>query len=67
VIFAWLKDKIPHCSFVKKRINDDILIVCSNDLMIYYFNATAALFIQLADGKTSVNEIKTQFEIVNIT
>ncbi|MBO6179186.1 MAG: PqqD family protein [Selenomonadaceae bacterium] len=61
MIFAWLKDKIPHCSFVKKRINDDILIVCSNDLMIYYFNATAAFFIQLADGKTTVDEIKTQF------
>ena len=35
MIFAWLENKIPHVTFVKKRINDDVLIICTNELMIY--------------------------------
>ena len=61
MIFAWLKDKIPHCSFVKKKINDDILIICSDNLSIYYLNTTAAFFISLIDGKSTVENIKQKF------
>ena len=61
MIFAWLENKIPRCSFVKKRMNDDVLIICAGDLMIYYLNATAAFFIELADGKSTVGEIKQKF------
>ena len=61
MIFAWLKDKIPHCSFVKKKINDDILIICSDNLSIYYLNDTAAFFISLIDGKSTVENIKQKF------
>ena len=61
MIFAWLKDKIPHRSFVKSKLNDDILIVCTNDSVMYYLNSTAAFFIELADGKISVGEIKNKF------
>ena len=61
MIYNWLSEKIPHCSFVKAKHNDDMLIVCSDDLMMYYLNSTAALFIELADGKTTVNEIKQKF------
>lgn len=61
MIFAWLENKIPRCSFVKKRMNDDVLIICAGDLMIYYLNATAAYFIELADGKSAVGEIKQKF------
>ena len=56
MIFAWLENKIPRCSFVKKRMNDDVLIICAGDLMIYYLNATAAFFIELADGKSTVGD-----------
>ena len=61
MIFAWLENKIPRLSFVKKRMNGDILIICSYNLTIYYLNATAAFFIELADGKSSVGEIKQNF------
>ncbi|MBR0289780.1 MAG: PqqD family protein [Selenomonadaceae bacterium] len=61
MIFAWLENKIPHCSFVKKRLNGDILIICADNLVIYYLNSTAAFFIELADGKSTVGEIKDKF------
>ena len=61
MIFAWLKNKIPHISLVKSKMNDDILIVCTNDLVMYYINSTAAFFIELANGKITVDEIKNKF------
>ena len=61
MIFAWLENKIPRCSFVKKRMNDDVLIICAENLSIYYLNSTAAFFIELADGKATVGDIKKKF------
>lgn len=61
MIFAWLENKIPRCSFVKKRMNDDVLIICADSLTIYYLNTTAAFFIELADGTATVDEIKNKF------
>ena len=61
MIFTWLADKIPRISFVKKRMNYDVLIICADNLMIYYLNTTTAFFIELADGKSTVGEIKKKF------
>lgn len=61
MIFAWLENKIPRCSFVKKRINGDVLIICAENLTIYYLNTTAAFFIELSDGKATVGDIKKKF------
>lgn len=61
MIFSWLKDKIPHVTFVKKSMNDDVLIICANTLVIHYLNSTAAFFIELADGKATVGDIKAKF------
>lgn len=61
MVFEWLKDKIPHSRYIKKRLNDDILIVCSENLVVYYFNATAAFFLNHSDGKATVNDIKNKF------
>ena len=61
MIFAWLENKIPRLSFVKKRMNEDILIICAEDLAIYYLNSTAAFFIELADGTLTVGDIKNKF------
>ena len=61
MIFAWLENKIPRCSFVKKRMNDDVLIICADNLTIYYLNTTAAFFIELADGTATVGDIKRKF------
>lgn len=62
MIFEWLKKKIPVCSYIKKRSNsDDILIVCANNLSIYYFNSTATFFINEADGKKTIEDIEQKF------
>lgn len=61
MIFTWLENKIPHVTFVKRRMNDDVLIICSENLSIYYLNATAAFFIELADGKSTIGDIKNKF------
>ena len=61
MIFTWLENKIPHVTFVKRRMNDDVLIICTESLMIYYLNSTAAFFIELADGKSTVGDIKNKF------
>lgn len=61
MIFAWLENKVPRVSFVKRRMNDDVLIICADNLTIYYLNTTAAFFIELADGKSTVGDIKQKF------
>ena len=61
MIFSWLEGKIPRMTFVKKRMNDDVLIICAENLSIYYLNSTAASFIELADGKATVGDIKKKF------
>ena len=61
MIFAWLENKIPHVTFVKKRMNGDVLIICAETLTIYYLNATAAFFVELADGTATVGDIKRKF------
>ena len=61
MIFEWIKDKVPVAAYVKKRMNEDILIICAETLSMYYLNATAAFFINSADGNATVNEIKDKF------
>lgn len=61
MVFEWLKDKVPVATYVKKRMNDDILIVCAETLSMYYLNATAAFFLNSADGKSTVGDIKEKF------
>ena len=61
MIFSWLENKIPRVSFVKQRMNGDVLIVCADNLAIYYLNSTASFFIELADGKLTVGDIKKKF------
>ena len=61
MIFQWLENKIPQATFVKKRMNDDVLIICAENLTIYYLNKTAAFFIELADGTATVGDIKQKF------
>lgn len=61
MIFEWIKDKVPVAAYVKKRMNDDILIICAETLSMYYLNATAAFFINSAEGKSTVADIKEKF------
>ncbi|MBQ6759633.1 MAG: PqqD family protein [Selenomonadaceae bacterium] len=61
MIFSWLEGKVPRVTFVKRRMNDDVLIICAENLSIYNLNSTAAFFIELADGKATVGDIKKKF------
>ncbi|MBQ9487377.1 MAG: PqqD family protein [Selenomonadaceae bacterium] len=61
MVFEWIKDKVPVAAYVKKRMNEDILIICAETLSMYYLNATAAFFINSVDGNATVNEIKDKF------
>ncbi len=62
MIFAWLKDKVPRVSYLKKRMNDEVLIISANNLAIYYLNQTAAFFVNLADGTNTIDDIKRKFQ-----
>ena len=61
MVYDWIKHKIPCKNIVKERWNDDILIACSDDLEIRYLNQTAAMFLNLSDGKNSIDDIKQKF------
>ena len=61
MIFSWLEEKIPRITSVKRRRNGDILIICAENLSIYYLNSTAAFFIESTDGKATVGDIKRKF------
>ena len=41
MVFEWLESKIPRCSFLKKCMNDNVLMICTNDLTMYYLNFSA--------------------------
>ncbi|SEH23135.1 PqqD family protein [Selenomonas sp. KH1T6] len=60
MIYSWLKDKKPKGVFLKKRRNENMLIVCSNDLNIFYLNKTATFMLEHSDGRHSVEEIKQE-------
>ena len=61
MVYDWIKHKIPYKNVVKERWNGDVLIACSNDLEIRYLNQTAAMFLNLSDGKNSIDDIKQKF------
>ncbi|WP_390576690.1 PqqD family protein [Megasphaera massiliensis] len=61
VVYDWIKDKKPLNKALKSKDNQDLLIVCSSSLDIYYFNTTAALILKAANGKNTVDEIKKMF------
>ena len=70
MIYSWLKNKIPHISFIKKRKDGDMLIICSDDLSLYYFNKTAAFFIENVDNSNTIDDIKKmyleKFDVSNV-
>ena len=61
MVYDWLKNKIPHPRYIKKKDNDDMLIVCGEDLSIYYLNKTAALFLRSVNDRDSIDVIKNRF------
>ena len=60
MIYEWMKNKRPRASFLKRRPNEDMLIIESKDLNIFYLNKTAAYFVSLSDGNHSIDDIKNK-------
>lgn len=58
MIYSSLKDKKPKIIALKMRPNDDMLIVNSDELEIFYLNGTSAFFLKRCDGYRSVEQIK---------
>lgn len=52
-----LFDLIPVASCLKKRDNEDFLIVLSEDGELYYLNDTAKYIYSLFDSKRSIKDI----------
>ena len=65
MIYTLLKDKYPKYIGIKKRENEDILIVESIDLEIFYLNETAKYIINLSNWKNTLEEIKNYLLNVN--
>lgn len=61
MIYEWIRNKKLHNKALKARDNEDLLIVCSHSLEIYYLNPTAGLILKSANGKNTVDDIKTMF------
>lgn len=58
MIYQWLKDKHPIKTIIKKRQNEDLLIVCGSSLEMYYLNKVASIILESMDGKNTVDDIK---------
>lgn len=58
MIYTLLKNKYPKYIGIKKRENEEILIVESIDLEIFYLNETAKYIVNLSNGKNTLEEIK---------
>lgn len=58
MIFQWIRYKKPKSVFLKKRTNENMLIVCSKELNIYYLNQTAAFLLNSSNGENSIDDIK---------
>ena len=58
MIYEWLKNKKVVATILKKRQNDNLLIVCGSDLEIYHLNEIADFFITYGYGTSSVDNIK---------
>jgi len=57
MVYELIKDLIPKKTCLKERNDGEFLIICNNDLSIYYLNETAKDFYQLADNSITFDEI----------
>ena len=58
MIYNLLKEKKPKSVVLKMRQNNDMLVVNSKELEIFYLNGTSAFFLEKCDGDRSIEQIK---------
>ena len=64
MIFDLIKKKKVKKIYVKMREDGDFFVVTTQDLDIYYLNATGGFFLQLCNEKRTINEIF--YEMLNV-
>lgn len=67
LVYDLIKEKVPIINFVKKRDNNEFLIIENSDLEIFYLNNTAKDIINLCDGKNNIiaitNTLKDMYDV----
>lgn len=56
-VYNYMKHLIPMQNYIKKRENDNFLIIMSEKLEIQYLNEVAKDFYLLLDGKKNIENI----------
>ena len=57
MVYGLIKDLIPTKTCLKERNDGEFLIICNNDLSIYYLNEAAKDFYQMINGHYTIDEI----------
>ncbi len=60
MIYSWLKQKTIDFTAVKTRKNGEMLIVCSNELEIYFLNSVARFVVEHMSANTTIEDIKNE-------
>ena len=64
IVYDSIKNRIPKVLAIKKRENNEFLIVESADLQIFHLNETAKDFIELCNEKRNINEIVEELSTI---
>ena len=56
-VFNKMKGLVPEKTLLKERQDGDFLVVCNEDMNIFYLNETSADVYSMCDGKTSLQDI----------
>lgn len=67
IVYNFFKDLYPSTNYLKKRVEQDLLLVTNINLELVYLNEVARLFFEYSDGNTTtdliVNKILTEFDV----
>lgn len=69
-MYDYIAEYIPETTCIKKKENNDFLIVMSEQTEIFYLNDTAKFIYENIDGKRSIKEIleliKQEYDVSNL-
>lgn len=60
MIYNWMKRKKIEFTAIKTKANGEMLIVCNNDLEIYFLNSVARFIIEHIKDNSTVEDIKSE-------
>ncbi len=60
MIWQWLKEKKPCATYLKRREEGRVTVVCGKTLEICYLNRSAGFLLSLCDGKRTLGDIERE-------